>query len=57
MAFDVTCVCSYENRVLGPAFSLDGLDLTGTMLICSLAGSVWDSDVDMLLCSLLEILS
>ena len=27
MAFDFACVCSSENKVLRPAFSLDGPDL------------------------------
>ena len=52
MAFDFVCVCSCESKVLRPALSLDRPDLTDTVLILSLARSVWASGVDSLMCSL-----
>ena len=52
MAFDFACVCSCGNKVLRPAFSLDRPDLTATVLILFLAGSVRASDMDSLMCSL-----
>ena len=46
-----------RTRYSSLQFSLDGLDLTDTVLILSQAGSVWPLGPYSLMCSLLEVLA
>ena len=50
MTFDFVCVCYCEKVVLKPTICLDGPDLTDLKLILSLAGFVWASGENHLMC-------